>query len=99
MGSGASLPVSPSDKHVSGTGKIGYRPIDRSADTTGPLDTGCAGQQCLVNRGFGESSGSESVPAAIFHQLQLEEGLVHHLAAYFDSELGSDEWKYLDGAV
>jgi hypothetical protein len=33
------------------------------------------------------------------HQLQLQEDLVHHLAAYFDGELGSHESQHMDGAV
>ena len=99
LGSRSNLPVAYSNKHVSGTGEVGHGPIGRSADATGPLDHRGTGKQCLVGGGLGRPSGCESVSAAVLHQLQLEKGLVYHLAAHSDSELGGCEWQSMDGAV
>ena len=53
----------------------------------------------MVGGGRREPSGRESVPIAVLHQLQPEEGLVHHLATNLDSELGSREWQHVDRSV
>src|SRR5208282_5114947 len=45
------------------------------------------------------ASVRQSIPAAIFHQLQLKEGLVHHLAAHLNSQLGSDQRLSMGSAV
>ena len=82
-----------------GQGEVGHRPIDRTSDATGPLDFRDTGKQCLVRCGIGQPHRCESIFVPILHQLQPEKGMVHHLAADADSELGSDEWKYMDRAV
>src|SRR4029077_1377690 len=99
MGGRTSLSVAHGNEHISGAGEAGIGAIDRCADATWPLDFGGAGKQYLVGRGCGQPSGRESVPAAVLHQLQPEEGLVYHLAADADSELASGQWQPMDGAV
>jgi hypothetical protein len=42
-----------------------------------------------------QPAGRESVPAAIFHQLQLAKGLVRDLAADANRELGSAQWQLM----
>jgi hypothetical protein len=99
LGRRTRFPVTYGNELLSRARKIGPRAIHRRANATRPLDPWRAGKQYLVGRGLRQPSGCESVPAAVLHQLQFEKGLVSHLAAHSDSELGSCQRQPMDGPV
>jgi hypothetical protein len=67
LGSWAGVSVADGNKSVSGTGQVGAGPVVCRVDAAGPLDTGRAGEQCVVGGGFGYASGCESVSGAVFY--------------------------------
>jgi hypothetical protein len=99
MGSGPSLPIAHGHEQLSGAGQVGNRSVRRCADATRPLDPGRVVQQYLVGSRLGQPTVRQSIPATVFHQLQLEKRLVHHLAAHLDSQLGSRQWWSMSSAV
>jgi hypothetical protein len=99
LGSRTCLPAAYGNGLLFGAEKIGYLAIRCCTDPTRPLDPRRAGKQYLVGGRFRQPSGCKSIPPAVLHQLQLEEGQVHYLVTHFDSELGSSERQPMDGAV
>src|SRR6266404_6756190 len=98
-GVGPVFPVTHGNEHISRAGEAGNGAVRRCADATRPLDAGGSSKQHLVCGRFGQPSIGQPVPAAVLHQLQPEEGLVHHLATYPDSQLGGHQWRPMGSAV
>jgi hypothetical protein len=75
-----------------GQGKLGLGPTAVALLQPGHWTLGVLVNNVWSVAGSGSRPDVNQFLLQYFHQLQLEEGVVHHLAAHTNCELGSSEW-------